>query len=104
MHCPASLQIPGVDFSKDPNVNQYVYLKAQFPDADLEKLVLVTFQSGYIYIQTDKTLYIPNSKGVSSFTAAEQQSFKMLNVKMSQSFCGHVQLNLTSHLFLLSCL
>ncbi|KAM9363630.1 complement C3-like [Symphorus nematophorus] len=56
------IKIPASDFSKDPNTNQYVYLQAQFPDAELEKLVLVSFQSGYIYIQTDKTLYTPNSK------------------------------------------
>ncbi|XP_019117290.2 complement C3-like isoform X2 [Larimichthys crocea] len=56
------IKIPAGDFSKDPNINQYVYLQAKFPDAELEKLVLVSFQSGYIYIQTDKTLYTPNSK------------------------------------------
>ncbi|XP_041789937.1 complement C3-like [Chelmon rostratus] len=56
------IKIPAGDFSQDPSTNQYVYLKAQFPDAELEKLVLVSFQSGYIYIQTDKTLYTPNSK------------------------------------------
>lgn len=56
-------QIPPGDFSKDPNMKQYVYLQAQFPDRLLEKVVLVSFQSGYIFIQTDKTLYTPNSKG-----------------------------------------
>ncbi|MED6258026.1 hypothetical protein ATANTOWER_001900, partial [Ataeniobius toweri] len=54
--------IPTGDFSKDPSIKQYVYVQAQFPDRLLEKVVLVTFQSGYIFIQTDKTLYIPNSK------------------------------------------
>uniref|UniRef100_A0A672ISG0 Complement component c3a, duplicate 5 n=1 Tax=Salarias fasciatus TaxID=181472 RepID=A0A672ISG0_SALFA len=48
---------------KDPNEKQYVYLQAQFDDRLLEKVVLVSFQSGYIFIQTDKTLYTPNSKG-----------------------------------------
>lgn len=42
-----------------------MYLQAQFPDRLLEKVVLVSFQSGYIFIQTDKTLYTPNSKGES---------------------------------------
>ncbi len=56
-------QIPVGDFSKDPNVKQYVYLQAQFPGHLLEKVVLVSFQSGYIFIQTDKTIYTPNSKG-----------------------------------------
>lgn len=56
-------QIPPGDFSKDPNAKQYVYLQAQFPGRTLEKVVLVSFQSGYIFIQTDKTLYTPNTKG-----------------------------------------
>nr|XP_046263009.1 complement C3-like [Scatophagus argus] len=56
------IKIHADDFSEDPSVNHYVYLKAQFPDAELEKLLLVSFQSGYIYIQTDKTLYTPNSR------------------------------------------
>ncbi|XP_044201965.1 complement C3-like [Thunnus albacares] len=55
------ITIPAGDFSKDPNVKQYVYLQAQFPDRLLEKIVLVSFQSGYIFIQTDKTLYTPDS-------------------------------------------
>ncbi|KAK5620862.1 hypothetical protein CRENBAI_017565 [Crenichthys baileyi] len=54
--------IPTGDFSKDSSIKQYVYVQAQFPDRLLEKVVLVTFQSGYIFIQTDKTLYTPNSK------------------------------------------
>ncbi|TKS69010.1 Complement C3 [Collichthys lucidus] len=56
------ITIPVGDFSKDPNIKQYVYLQAQFPGRLLEKIVLVSFQSGYIFIQTDKTLYTPNSK------------------------------------------
>uniref|UniRef100_A0A672IG44 Complement C3-like n=1 Tax=Salarias fasciatus TaxID=181472 RepID=A0A672IG44_SALFA len=54
-----------VKFKKDPNEKQYVYLQAQFDDRLLEKVVLVSFQSGYIFIQTDKTLYTPNSRGKS---------------------------------------
>ncbi|XP_061577004.1 complement C3-like isoform X2 [Cololabis saira] len=56
------ITIPSGDFSQDPNSKQYVYLQAYFPDVTLEKVVLVSFQSGYIFIQTDKTLYTPNSK------------------------------------------
>ncbi|XP_062283382.1 complement C3-like isoform X1 [Scomber scombrus] len=56
------IQIPAEDFSKDPDMKQYVYLQAQFPDQLLEKVVLVSFHSGYIFIQTDKTLYTPGSK------------------------------------------
>ncbi|XP_047433327.1 complement C3-like isoform X3 [Mugil cephalus] len=56
------IQIPDEDFSRDPSRNQYVYLQAHFPDVKLEKIVLVSFHYGYIFIQTDKTLYTPNSK------------------------------------------
>uniref|UniRef100_UPI0037E81A37 complement C3-like n=1 Tax=Semicossyphus pulcher TaxID=241346 RepID=UPI0037E81A37 len=56
------ITVPSADFSRDPNMKQYVYLQAQFPDRLLEKVVLVSFQSGYIFIQTDKTLYTPDSK------------------------------------------
>uniref|UniRef100_A0A3Q4C054 Complement component c3a, duplicate 5 n=1 Tax=Mola mola TaxID=94237 RepID=A0A3Q4C054_MOLML len=52
---------PG-DFNRDPSAKRYVYLQARFPDQTLEKIVLVSFQSGYIFIQTDKTLYTPNTK------------------------------------------
>uniref|UniRef100_A0A671XQF0 Complement C3-like n=1 Tax=Sparus aurata TaxID=8175 RepID=A0A671XQF0_SPAAU len=57
------IRIPAGDFSNDPNMKQFVYLQARFPDAELEQLVLVSFQSAYIYIQTDKTLYTPSSTG-----------------------------------------
>uniref|UniRef100_A0A3P9IRJ9 NTR domain-containing protein n=1 Tax=Oryzias latipes TaxID=8090 RepID=A0A3P9IRJ9_ORYLA len=46
---------------KLPPVKQYVYLEAKFPNQVLEKVVLVSFQSGFIFIQTDNTLYTPKS-------------------------------------------
>uniref|UniRef100_A0A3Q3S7Y5 Complement C3-like n=1 Tax=Mastacembelus armatus TaxID=205130 RepID=A0A3Q3S7Y5_9TELE len=55
------ITIPAEGFNKNPTVKQYVYLKANFPKGELEKVVLVSFQSGYIFIQTDKTLYTPSS-------------------------------------------
>ncbi|KAI4881168.1 hypothetical protein NFI96_030503 [Prochilodus magdalenae] len=48
-------------FSDDPLEKQYVYLEAHFPASVLEKVVLVSFQSGYIFIQTDKSIYTPSS-------------------------------------------
>lgn len=44
-------------------MKQYVYLQAQFPDQLLQKVVLVSLQSGHIFIQTDNNLYTPNSNG-----------------------------------------
>lgn len=55
------IKIPAGEFSRDATIKQYVYLQAQFPDRLLEKVVLVSFQSGFIFIQTDKTIYTPRS-------------------------------------------
>uniref|UniRef100_A0A3B4U0E5 Complement C3-like n=1 Tax=Seriola dumerili TaxID=41447 RepID=A0A3B4U0E5_SERDU len=55
------ITIPSDTFYKIPSMMQHVYLQAHFPGVILEKVVLVSFQSGYIFIQTDKTLYTPNS-------------------------------------------
>uniref|UniRef100_A0A671NRL7 Complement C3-like n=1 Tax=Sinocyclocheilus anshuiensis TaxID=1608454 RepID=A0A671NRL7_9TELE len=41
-------------FSDDPLEKQYVYLQAQFPSITLEKVVLLSFQTGYLFVQTDK--------------------------------------------------
>lgn len=39
-------------------------VQAAFGNAPpVEKVVLVSFQSGYLFIQTDKTIYTPGSTG-----------------------------------------
>uniref|UniRef100_A0A671NU05 Complement C3-like n=1 Tax=Sinocyclocheilus anshuiensis TaxID=1608454 RepID=A0A671NU05_9TELE len=48
-------------FSDDPLEKQYVYLQAQFPSITLEKVVLLSFQTGYLFVQTDKPIYTPAS-------------------------------------------
>ncbi|KAI7810940.1 complement C3-H1 [Triplophysa rosa] len=48
-------------FIDDPLEKQYVYLQAEFPSKTLEKVVMVSFQSGYIFVQTDKPIYTPAS-------------------------------------------
>ncbi|XP_067296783.1 complement C3-like [Pseudorasbora parva] len=57
------IQIPDDQklFSDDPLEKQYVYLQAQFLSHTLEKVVMVSFQSGYIFVQTDKPIYTPAS-------------------------------------------
>uniref|UniRef100_A0A8C3HRP0 Complement C3 n=1 Tax=Chrysemys picta bellii TaxID=8478 RepID=A0A8C3HRP0_CHRPI len=52
---------PASGHPKDTKKAQYVVVKATFPQQTLEKVVLVHFHSGYIFIQTDKTIYTPGS-------------------------------------------
>ncbi|KAG8441486.1 hypothetical protein GDO86_007014 [Hymenochirus boettgeri] len=58
----AEIKISGDDFPKDSMKKQFVVVTVQSEQCKLEKIVLLTFQSGYIFIQTDKTLYTPGSK------------------------------------------
>ncbi|XP_069815962.1 LOW QUALITY PROTEIN: complement C3-like [Dendropsophus ebraccatus] len=53
--------IPLKNLEKDPNKKQYVTVSVRSSVCNLEKVVLLSFQSGYIYIQTDKPIYTPGS-------------------------------------------
>uniref|UniRef100_A0A8C9S837 Complement C3 n=1 Tax=Scleropages formosus TaxID=113540 RepID=A0A8C9S837_SCLFO len=57
-----SYQLKEDFFDKDSNKKQFVYLEAKFPQHTLQKVVLLSFQSGFIFVQTDKTIYTPTSK------------------------------------------
>ncbi|KAM4749199.1 complement C3-like [Rhinophrynus dorsalis] len=58
----AKLTIPSKDLLKDPKKKQFVYVTVRSSLCSLEKVVLVSFHSGYIFVQTDKTIYTPGSK------------------------------------------
>ncbi|KAJ8362943.1 hypothetical protein SKAU_G00117740 [Synaphobranchus kaupii] len=53
------IMLSGDFFEEETHMKQYVYLQAKFPQRELEKVILVSFQSGYIFVQTDKTIYTP---------------------------------------------
>ncbi|XP_073510481.1 complement C3-like isoform X2 [Phyllobates terribilis] len=55
------LRISSVNLERDPNNKQYVYVIVKSEQCSLEKVVLVSFHSGYIFIQTDKPIYTPGS-------------------------------------------
>ncbi|XP_053471313.1 complement C3 [Ictalurus furcatus] len=49
-------------FKVDSDEQQYVYLKAKINNTiAMEKIVMVSFQSGYLFIQTDKPIYTPDT-------------------------------------------
>ncbi|XP_067296789.1 complement C3-like [Pseudorasbora parva] len=56
------IEVPSNAYSFEKGVEQYAILQAQFPQKLLEKQVMVVFQSGQIFLQTDKTIYTPDSK------------------------------------------
>uniref|UniRef100_A0ACB8ENC5 Uncharacterized protein n=1 Tax=Sphaerodactylus townsendi TaxID=933632 RepID=A0ACB8ENC5_9SAUR len=56
-----SVKVPAKDLKKDSKLPQYVVVQASCTQFQLQKVVLVSFQSGYIFIQTDKNLYTPGS-------------------------------------------
>uniref|UniRef100_A0A674ENK2 Macroglobulin domain-containing protein n=1 Tax=Salmo trutta TaxID=8032 RepID=A0A674ENK2_SALTR len=50
--------------NEESSRNQYVYVKAEFGGYHVaEQVVMVSFHSGYIFIQTDKPLYKPGDTG-----------------------------------------
>ncbi|XP_047659458.1 complement C3-like isoform X1 [Tachysurus fulvidraco] len=72
-------------FSEDPLEKQYVYLQADFSSKVLEKVVLVSFQSGYMFIQTDKSIYTPGTTvlcRIFSLTPDLQPVDKSVNIYM----------------------
>ncbi|XP_041444864.1 A.superbus venom factor 1 [Xenopus laevis] len=58
----ATVKIPSDQLPKDTRNNQFVYVVVSSNSCTLEKVVMLQYSSGYIFIQTDKTIYTPGSK------------------------------------------
>ncbi|MGH0153771.1 UNVERIFIED_CONTAM: hypothetical protein FKN15_025261 [Acipenser sinensis] len=54
-----SIKIPADTFQKESRTNQFVYLVAKSNLFILEKVIVVSFHSGYVFVQTDKPIYTP---------------------------------------------
>ncbi|KAM4676078.1 A.superbus venom factor 1-like [Discoglossus pictus] len=49
------------DFPTKSKKKQFVYVTVKSPICSLEKILLLSFDSGFIFIQSDKTIYTPGS-------------------------------------------
>ncbi|XP_072005879.1 venom factor-like [Engystomops pustulosus] len=56
-----TLTIPSTNLEIHRTQKQFVYVSMKSPVCSLEKVVLVSYQSGHIFIQTDKPVYTPGS-------------------------------------------
>ncbi|KAM9101776.1 complement C3-like isoform 1-T2 [Sarcophilus harrisii] len=60
-----TVKIPAQNFHNNKGQllkgHQFVNIAATFNNEKVEKVVMVTFHSGYLFIQTDKTIYTPGS-------------------------------------------
>lgn len=65
-HPPSSavLQVPANYISSDPAEKQYVVVQAQSSLFLLEKTILVSPHTGYLFFQTDKAIYTPGQSGM----------------------------------------
>ncbi|XP_072254997.1 ophiophagus venom factor-like [Pyxicephalus adspersus] len=57
-----NILVPSTNLDKDPKKKQFVYVNVRSGHCNVEKVVLVSYQSGYIFIQTDKPIYTPGSQ------------------------------------------
>ncbi|XP_049732541.1 complement C3-like [Elephas maximus indicus] len=56
-----NIKIPANKELRSDKKSKFVIVQAVFKDTSVEKVVLVSLQSGYLFIQTDKTIYTPGS-------------------------------------------
>uniref|UniRef100_A0A4W2D406 Complement C3 n=1 Tax=Bos indicus x Bos taurus TaxID=30522 RepID=A0A4W2D406_BOBOX len=56
-----TIKIPASKELKSDKGHKFVTVVATFGNVQVEKVVLISLQSGYLFIQTDKTIYTPGS-------------------------------------------
>ncbi|TEA33296.1 hypothetical protein DBR06_SOUSAS8010161 [Sousa chinensis] len=56
-----TIKIPASKELKSEKGHKFVTVQAAFGNVLVEKVVLISLQSGYLFIQTDKTIYTPGS-------------------------------------------
>nr|3FRP_A Chain A, Cobra venom factor alpha chain [Naja kaouthia]3HRZ_A Chain A, Cobra venom factor [Naja kaouthia]3HS0_A Chain A, Cobra venom factor [Naja kaouthia]3HS0_F Chain F, Cobra venom factor [Naja kaouthia] len=72
-----TIEIPAKEVSTDSRQNQYVVVQVTGPQVRLEKVVLLSYQSSFLFIQTDKGIYTPGSPVLYRVFSMDHNTSKM---------------------------
>uniref|UniRef100_A0A8C7DXB0 Complement C3 n=1 Tax=Naja naja TaxID=35670 RepID=A0A8C7DXB0_NAJNA len=72
-----TIEIPANEVSTDSRQNQYVVVQVTGPQVRLEKVVLLSYQSSFLFIQTDKGIYTPGSPVLYRVFSMDHNTSKM---------------------------
>ncbi|XP_071384057.1 venom factor-like [Centroberyx affinis] len=85
-HTLKTIQLPSELLNRDEDRNKYVYLNVNFDDHySEERMLMVSFHTGYIFIQTDKPVYNPGDT-VQCRAFVSSPSFKAFNSSITVEF------------------
>uniref|UniRef100_UPI003AAB8061 venom factor-like n=1 Tax=Centroberyx gerrardi TaxID=166262 RepID=UPI003AAB8061 len=85
-HALKTIQLPSELLNRDEDRNKHVYMNVNFDDHySEERMLMVSFHTGYIFIQTDKPVYNPGDT-VRCRAFVSSPSFKAFNSSITVEF------------------